>query len=87
MGARARKIRKTFTLSSESISDLKAIEKDRHSNSSSAVLEELLLEKRREHARAGADASIARYYDRLSAEEEKENEAWAEIAESQFPLE
>lgn len=87
MVVHARKIRKTFTLSSESIAYLKAIEKERHSNSSSAVLEELLLEKRREHARASADASIARYYDRLSAEDEKENKAWAEIAESQFPLE
>ena len=87
MAGHSRKLRKTFTLSAESVAYLREIEKEKRSSSSSAVLEDILQEKRREQARACADASISKYYDSLSTQDEKENEAWAEIADSQFPLE
>jgi len=82
-----RKVRKTFTLSRESMAFLRELEKEKHARSASAALDDVLLEKRRERDEARNQASIAAYYDKLSDAQMEEDAAWGRIAESQFPLE
>jgi len=83
----AKKVRKTFTLSRESMAFLRELEREKHARSASAALDEVLLEKRREREQARCQASIAAYYDALSDSQMEEDAAWGRIAESQFPLE
>jgi len=87
MPSGSRKTRKTFTLSRESLTVLRQVEKEKHLASASAALDEILREKRRELELARTEASIAAYYHGLTEAQYAENEAWGEIAESQFPLE
>jgi hypothetical protein len=87
MGTAVKKQRRTFTLSSESVKLLAEIGRETHAASKSSVLDEILLEKRRERELARNEAAITAYYDGLTKAQATENEAWAKIAESQFPLE
>ena len=87
MATTAKKMRKTFTLSRESMMVLKEIEKEKHAPSASAALDEILQEKRREREQACHQASITAYYDTLSDAQMEEDAAWGRIAESEFPLE
>ena len=87
MRAAVRKTRKTFTLSRESVAFLREVEREKHAASTSAALDELLLEKRMEREQQRHQASIAAYYDSLSDDQVEENANWGRIAESQFPPE
>lgn len=82
-----RKLRKTYTLSSEAVAILEEERKERQAESTSSALEEMLQERRRQKQMAKMAASISKYYDSLSEEEMKEDQLWGAFAESQFPLE
>lgn len=82
-----RKLRKTYTLSSEAVATLEEERKERGVESTSSALEEMLKERRRQKQMANIAASISKYYDSLSAEEMNEDRLWGAFAESQFPLE
>jgi len=81
------KVRHTFTLSRENIEFINKVKRETRAASSSAVVDELLLEQRKRRELADLEAAIGRYYDNLTDEEYAENEAWGRFAESQFPLE
>ena len=83
----ARKQRKTYTLSTEAIAILDTEKKDRHAQSTSAVLETLLKEVRDRRKLARMSASISSYYDSLSQEDKKDQQLWGAFSETQFPLE
>lgn len=81
------KQRRTFTLSNESVKYLAEVGREMHTTSKSLVLDQILLEKRREREMARSEVAMAKYYDGLTNDQVAEHEAWGEIAESQFPLE
>jgi hypothetical protein len=54
--------------------------------SQSAVLDELLQGKKREEQRASLETNVAAYYDSLSDEERREEQAWGELAEQSLVL-
>jgi hypothetical protein len=83
----AKKIRQTFTLSRESMDFVAKVRRETKAASNSAVVDELLLKQSRQREKARTEAAIGNYYDQLSSETAEENEAWARIAEFQFPLE
>jgi len=85
--ANRRKLRKTYTLSSEAVAILEEERKERHAESTSSALEEMLTERRRQKQMEKIAASISHYYDSLSEEEVNEERLWGAFAESQFPLE
>ncbi len=87
MATATKKVRKTFTLSRESMAFIREIEKEKHAPSTSAALDKILLEKRLEREQVRHQASISAYYDALSDAQVDEDSAWGRIAESQFPLE
>lgn len=82
----ARKQRRTFTLSAESLAYLEQEARRRKIESQSALLDELLLEKTREQQLAATEDKIKAYYDSLSDEEVEEQRAWGEFAEQNLPL-
>lgn len=83
----ARRLRKTYTLSSEAVAVIEQERKDRRLQSASSALEALLKDGARQRQMAKVAASIANYYDSLSEEQTEEDRRWAVFAESQFPLE
>lgn len=85
--ATARRLRKTYTLSSEAVAVIEQERKDRRAQSASSALEALLKDRARQRQMAKAAASISNYYDSLSEDEMKEDRLWGAFAESQFPLE
>lgn len=85
--ASVRKVRKTYTLSSEAVAVIELERKERHDQSASSALEALLKDRARQRQMAKAAASISHYYDSLSEDEMKEDRLWGAFAESQFPLE
>ena len=87
MAQTARKEKKTYSLSPESIRFVECVRKERHRESASSALEELIQEKKMEAERIRMDASISSYYDSLSDEDREQNRAWGAFAESQFPKE
>jgi len=82
----ARKAKKTFVLSRESVKFLEAEKEKRGGESTSSVLEEIIHECRKKQDIRKNDAAISAYYDSLSEEEREENRIWGQFAESQFPL-
>src|SRR5256885_15891762 len=82
----ARKQRRTFTLSAQSLQYVKEQARKRNRVSQSAFLDELLLEKTRELERAALDAQVTAYYDRLTDTEMEEDRAWGEFAGSHLVL-
>lgn len=83
----ARKARKTFSLSRESVRYLEALRKARKGKSISSVLEDLIRQRREAEEMKRISASVTRYYDSLSAEEVAEDRAWGDFAATQFPSE
>ena len=75
-----RKRRRTFTLSPESLAYLDQETRQRHADSQSAVLDELLQDKKRERQLAAMEAAIGAYYDGLSDTEVEEDKIWGEFA-------
>jgi hypothetical protein len=83
---RGTKKRRTFTLSPTSLAYLEQETRRRSADSQSAVLDELLKEKKLEAQRAALDADISSYYDNLSDEELEVQRAWGEFAGSHLAL-
>ena len=82
-----RKSRKTFSLSRESVTYLESLHRARKGNSMSAVLDDLIRQRREAEDMKRISASVTRYYDSLSAEEIVEDRAWGDFAATQFPSE
>jgi hypothetical protein len=74
------KRRRTFTLSPESLAYLEQETRQRRADSQSAVLDELLREKKRERQLAALETAIGAYYDGLSDAEVEEDKIWGEFA-------
>jgi hypothetical protein len=75
-----RKLRRTFTLSPESLAYLEQEARRRQTDSQSSVLDELLREKTRERELAALEANVSAYYDSLPDEEMEEDKIWGELA-------
>jgi hypothetical protein len=80
----ARKEKRTFSLSRESLHFLESMRKKRKASSVSAVLDELIAQQRRSQEARRISASITSYYDSLTDEEVAEDRAWGQFAETQF---
>jgi hypothetical protein len=83
---RGTKQRRTFTLSPASLAYLEQETRRRSADSQSAVLDELLKEKKLEERRAALEANISSYYDSLSDEEVEQQCAWGEFTGSHLVL-
>lgn len=83
---RGTKQRRTFTLSPASLAYLEQETRRRSADSQSAVLDELLQEKKRERQRAALETAIGAYYDGLSDAEAEENKVWGEFAGTHLAL-
>ncbi|MGA8313664.1 MAG: hypothetical protein WB755_26810 [Terriglobales bacterium] len=83
----ARKEKKTYSLSPESVRFIEKVRRERRGESASSALEELIQEKKREAERLRMEASISSYYDSLSDEDREQDRAWGAFAESQFSKE
>jgi NAD dependent epimerase/dehydratase family enzyme len=82
-----RKLKKTFSLSRESILYLESVRKRKKRESISSVLEDLIRQQQQTAEMTRISASVTDYYDSLTEEERTENRAWGEFALSQFPTE
>ena len=80
----ARKVKRSVTLSVESVKFLNAKRKKRRGASVSSTLEEILQEARRAERRVVIEKSIEDYYNSLTPEEIEENRAWGEFATQQL---
>jgi len=80
----ARKAKKSYTLSPESVDFLETLRKKRRARSISFVLEEILQAARREAEMAKINQSVSDYYDSLSDEEMEELRQWGEFGLSQL---
>lgn len=76
----ARKAKKSYTLSLETVAFLEGIRRRRRAQSVSAVLEEILQELRREQERASLERAVSDYYSSLTDEEVAEQAEWGEFA-------
>jgi hypothetical protein len=81
----ARKARKTFSLSRETVKYLETLRRERKKDSMSSVLEDLIRQQQQASEMERISASVTRYYDSLTAEEIAEDRAWGEFAATQFP--
>jgi hypothetical protein len=82
--ANARKIKKSYTLSPESVAFLETLRKRRRAPSISSVLEGVLKAVRRQQVRAEIETSIESYYSTLSDQEAAEQADWGDFATSEF---
>ena len=80
------KQRRTFTLSPESIAYLEQEARRRRTNSHSAVLDELLREKKKEEQLGVVENQFTAYYDSLDDKEVEEQRTWGEYAGSHLAL-
>jgi hypothetical protein len=80
------KERRTFTLSPASLAYLDQETRRRNADSQSAVLDELLREKKRERQLAALEAAIGSYYDEVSDAEAEEEKIWGEFAGNHLTL-
>ncbi len=83
--ARDTKLKKTFSLSPDSVEFLKRLAKDYRSDSE--ALDAIIREKKSKAEKQRIAAAVTNYYDSLSESEQDENRAWGEFAESQFSQE
>ena len=83
----ARKAKKTFSLSRQSVMFLESLRKEKRSKSVSSILEEIIRQQQQTKEMERISASVTRYYDSLSPEEIAENRAWGDFAATQFPTE
>jgi hypothetical protein len=79
-GNRDIKQRRTFTLFPASLAYLEHETRQRMADSQSAVLDELLQEKKREQQMVALETAIGAYYDCLTDEEVEEQRSWGEFA-------
>ena len=85
IGKADRKAKKSYTLSPESVEFLEATRKKRHAASTSAILDEILQNVRRENERATIERAVADYYASLSDKQVAEQTEWGDFAEREFP--
>jgi hypothetical protein len=83
----ARKAKKTFSLSRDSVKYLESLRKEKRSRSVSSVLEDIIRQQQQAAEMERISASFTRYYDSVTAEEIAEDRAWGEFAATQFPSE
>jgi hypothetical protein len=81
----ARKTKKSYTLSPQSVAFLEAQRKKRRAPSASFVLEEILQTFRRGEEKRAMERAIADYYSSLSPEEAGEQVKWGAYALGEFP--
>jgi hypothetical protein len=81
------KLKKSYTLSAESIEFLEAMRKRRRASSISSILEEILQVARREQGKAALDRAVSDYYTSMSQSEVEEQISWGEFALHEFPNE
>ena len=82
-----RKAKKSFTLSTESVSFLEELQRQSKAESVSSILEEILQSLRREKHRESIDRAVADYYSSLTDEEAAEHADWGDFALRQLPQE
>ncbi len=82
----ARKAKKSYTLSPESVNFLETLRKKRRARSISFVLEEILQAARREAELARINQSVSDYYDSLTDEEAEELSEWGKFGLSQLVI-
>jgi len=80
----ARKAKKSYTLSPESVDFLETMRKKRQAVSVSSVLEEILQAVRRQQGKATVERAVADYYASLSREEVEEQTHWGDFALREF---
>jgi hypothetical protein len=85
-GNRHIKQRRTFTLSPASLAYLEQETRRRSADSQSAVLDELLKEKKRERQLASLETSVTAYYDSLTEAQVEQDRAWGKFAGSHLAL-
>ena len=83
----ARKEKRTFSLSRESLRYLDKVRKERNGSSVSSVLDDLIRQQQQAKELERISASFTRYYDSLTDDEVAEDRAWGEFALAQFPPE
>jgi hypothetical protein len=83
--ALGQKLKKSYTLSPESVAFLEALRKKRGGDSISAVLEEILQAVQRKHEKAAVERAVADYYGSLSEPQAEEQAEWGEFALREFP--
>jgi hypothetical protein len=83
--AQHRKVKKSYTLSPESVEFLEAMRKKRHAASVSSILEEILQTVRRHQGKAALEKAVSHYYSSLSQEEAEEQIDWGMFALREFP--
>ena len=77
------KIKKSFTLSPESVALLETLRKRQNARSISAILEEVLQAVLRGHEKSSIEEGVADYYSSLSADEATYLARWGDFAKSQ----
>jgi len=81
----ARKEKKSYTLSPESVAFLETMRKKRHAPSISSLLDEILQAVRHQHELAALEQAVTGYYGSLSDAETTELAEWGAFAEKEFP--
>jgi hypothetical protein len=83
----ARKSKKSYSLSRESVEFLETTRKRRRASSVSAVLEDIVQAARRSQGRAALETAVSDYYSALPDREREEQSAWGDFAWREFPSE
>ena len=81
----SRKARKTFSLSREIVNYLESVRKQTKRESMSSVLEDIIRQQQQAKEMERVSAAFTRYYDSMNEEEQSEDRAWGQFAETQFP--
>jgi hypothetical protein len=82
-----RKVRKTFSLSRQAVTYLESLRKETKGESMSSVLEDIIRAQQEAKEVERISASFTRYYDSLTPEQQAEDRAWGQFAETQFSTE
>jgi predicted LPLAT superfamily acyltransferase len=80
-----RKVKKSYTLATESVAFLEQLRKRRRAASVSSVLDEIVQSFRRGQRRKMVEEAIAEYYNSLDPAELHEQVQWGEFALNEFP--
>jgi len=83
----ARKARKTFSLSRETVKYLESLCRESKKDSMSSVLEDLIRQQQQTKEVERISTATTRYYDSLTDEESAEDRAWGDFAATQLPSE
>jgi hypothetical protein len=81
----SRKLKRTFSLSAESLDCLERLRKEQGLPSASAALDQLIKARKLEEENKRISASVTNYYDLIGEKELEENRKWGQFAETQFP--